>query len=61
MEKTSRLSIKMLPADKELLDRLARVEGEAYAVLVRRMIRKAATEAGLRDFHPAIVRPQVQS
>lgn len=47
MTKTKRLSIKLLPSDKALLDRLAKEEGEACAVIVRRMIRKAAAEAGL--------------
>ncbi len=59
MTKNERLSIKMLPADKVLLERLAHVEGEAYAVLVRRMIRKAAAEAGLHELRQVATRPEI--
>ena len=47
MFETERLSLKVLRRDKEALRRLAAVEGEAMAVVVRRLIRRAAQERGL--------------
>ncbi len=46
MNKTERLSIKVLPSDKALLVQIARAEGESAAVIVRRLIRRAASEMG---------------
>lgn len=39
--KTERLTVKLLRSDKLALERLAREEGEAMAVIVRRLIRRA--------------------
>jgi hypothetical protein len=44
---TERLALKVLQRDKEVLRRLAQAEGEAMAVVVRRLIRKEARERGL--------------
>ncbi len=51
MLETERLSSKMLRRDKHALRHLATVEGEAVSVVVRRLIRKAAREAGLLSTH----------
>ena len=45
--KNERLVVKMLPSDKAALRRLAAAEGEAMAVIVRRLIREAAGRRGL--------------
>lgn len=47
MLETERLSLKVLRRDKDALRRLAAAEGEAMAVVVRRLIRRAACERGL--------------
>ena len=40
--KTERLTIKLLKSDKAALERIAKAEGEAMAVVIRRLIREAA-------------------
>lgn len=40
--KTERLTIKLLKSDRAALERIAKVEGEAMAVVIRRLIREAA-------------------
>lgn len=47
MFETERLSLKVLRRDKDALRRLAATEGEAMAVVVRRLIREAAQARGL--------------
>ena len=47
MYETERLALKVLKRDKEVLRRLAAMEGEAMSVVVRRLIRQAARECGL--------------
>jgi len=49
MEKRESIGLVMLPSHKEALRRLAEVQGEAMAVVVRRLIRE---EAGRRGFWP---------
>jgi hypothetical protein len=45
---TERLALNVLRRDKEALRRLAAREGEAMAVVVRRLIRNEAQRHGLR-------------
>jgi hypothetical protein len=45
--KSERLSVKLLPADKAALVQIARAEGEAIAVVVRKLIRSRAKELGI--------------
>jgi len=47
MIETERLALKVLRRDKEALRRLAAAEGEAMAVVVRRLIREEARRRGL--------------
>ena len=47
MCETERLAFSVLRRDKDLLRRLAVIEGEAMAVVMRRLIRQAARERGL--------------
>ncbi len=42
-----KLSINVLPRDKEILRRMAAADGETMAVIVRRLIRQEARERGL--------------
>jgi len=42
--KTERLTLKLLTTDKEALQRIATSEGEAMAVVIRKLIRKAARQ-----------------
>jgi len=44
---TERLSVRVLRQDKLALRQLAAAEGEAMAVILRRLIRQAAQERGL--------------
>lgn len=46
MNKTERLNITIMSRDKRALERLAEQEGEAMAVVVRRLIREAAHSHG---------------
>ncbi len=48
MRKPDCLYIKILASDMALLIRIARAEGESVAVVVRRLIRCAAAELGVR-------------
>jgi hypothetical protein len=55
MQKTERLAIKVLVADKQALSRLADADGEAMAVVMRRLIREEASRHGLcpaQQIHP---------
>ena len=61
MNKTERLSIKILPADKALLVRIAQAEGESVAVIVRRLVRRAARELGLSQGHAAAKDPNEEN
>lgn len=47
MRKSERLNIRILPADKLTLEEIARMQGEAVAVVVRRLIRAEAVRCGL--------------
>jgi len=47
MLKTERLALTVLKRDKEALRRIAAAEGEAMAVVVRRLIRQEARHRGL--------------
>ena len=47
LPRTERLTLKMLRRDKEALRRLAASEGEAIAVLMRRLIRRELQARGL--------------
>jgi hypothetical protein len=47
MRKTKRLTINVLPSDKMMLERIAQTDGEAVAVVVRRLIRKEASARGI--------------
>jgi hypothetical protein len=44
MAKTERLTIKILSSDKQKIERIAELEGEPVAVIVRRLIRNAMQE-----------------
>jgi len=55
------LTLKMLRRDKEALERLAALEGEPMAVVVRRLIRDAARDRGLwppQNARPRAAQPQ---
>ena len=45
IEKTERLTVKLLPTDKQALQNLARHEGESMAFVVRKLIRQAANRS----------------
>lgn len=45
--KRERLSLRVLPADKVALERMAQMEGESMAVVIRRLLRRRASELGL--------------
>ncbi len=47
MEKTERLSVKVLPEHKQAVEEMARAEGEAVATVVRRLIKSEAQRRGL--------------
>jgi transposase-like protein len=47
MNKTVRLTVKLLPAHKVALVRLAQREGESVASVLRRLVRVEAEELGL--------------
>jgi len=47
MQDVDRLALKLPRRDKEALRTLAQTEGEAMAVIVRRLIRQAAERQGL--------------
>ncbi len=57
MNKTERLSIKVLPSDKALLLQIAQAEGESVAVIIRRLIRSAARRAQVSN----LPRPEVSN
>jgi hypothetical protein len=40
-EKTERFTVKLLPTDKQALERLANEEGESMAFVIRKLIRQA--------------------
>lgn len=44
MRTVERLTVSLLQRDKEALRRLAKAEGEAMAVVLRRLIRQAAKQ-----------------
>lgn len=52
MQKTEKMSFKVLPRDKEAIERLAEREGEPMAVLMRRLIRNEAQRHGLLATQP---------
>jgi hypothetical protein len=52
--KSKRLSIKLLPTDKAALEKLASVEGESLAVVVRRLIRRETLRL-IGDEHAGVV------
>lgn len=52
MIKTEKLTVKLLPDQKAILERLAEREGEAVAVVLRRIIRAEAQRAGLLSDEP---------
>jgi hypothetical protein len=45
--KTERLGLRVLPSDKQALEQIAQIEGEAMAVVVRNLIRRRARELGV--------------
>jgi hypothetical protein len=45
--KTERLGLRILPSDKQALEQIAIIEGEAMAVVVRNLIRRRARELGV--------------
>ena len=49
LQKTERITVMVLPRDKKALERIARSEGEAMAVVLRRMIRARARELETKD------------
>jgi len=57
MLKSKRLTVKVLPSDKEAIEQMAQAEGEPVAVIVRRLIRQEAQRRGLLE-PPATARGQ---
>jgi len=57
MFKTERLTVKVLPAHKAVLERIAQSEDTSEAAIVRRLIRSEAERRGL---WPAPEQPQRQ-
>lgn len=53
IDQTERLGFRVLRRDKEALQRLADMEGEAMSVIMRRLIRKEAQRHGLWRVHEA--------
>ncbi len=53
-EKTERLSIKLLPTDKQALKELAEKEGESMAFVIRKLIREASKRKELGLLQEAI-------
>ena len=49
LQKTERITVMILPRDKQALERIAHVEGEAMSVVLRRMIRDRARELSEKD------------
>lgn len=47
MRKTERFAFKLTPEDKQALTKLAAIEGEQVAVVLRRLIRKAIEERNI--------------
>jgi hypothetical protein len=47
MFKSERLTVKVLPTDKTVVQQIAQAEGESVAAVVRRLIRQEARRQGL--------------
>jgi hypothetical protein len=57
---TKRFVFVLSPRDHQLLTRLARREGEPVAVVLRRLVRQAARDAGIEAYEEQPGRTQVQ-